>query len=395
MGTDMTSGTGTETGTDMTTGSGMSATGLTTGTDTDSMMPTGTATDGTDADEPLSTGTDTSMMTGTMSDMTSEPTASGTDTQSAAGIQAASTPRPSPLSRRGLGRRQQNVIDNTSNFPGGNKKPSYQLPSVDNAAYNDTGGYNYALLVNHLVDSYVVSCADGNVYMFNIDGDDNPFCSEMWSSQQDVLVHDGARRFAHYYTNTMDTLGVSRVRVDDDSHIVEGGQLIAWVPYETEPDNDGDDYLYLGVDPNDNIFFPVVCLYDTGLTRLFLTKDPEEGSKTLTDPALANTVTGGNVQKCSPLRLLQGFYVYDEEDGLDDKIEDDETFGQASVPSAAAPRGNRYSTDKSNVNSFYKAKHRTGNRSSNSSNNNSNGNSNNGNMNGGMNRNSTTTALAR
>ena len=209
-----------------------------------------------------------------------------------------------------------NVRDATGDYKGGSKQASYKTPKFSHNAYNDTLGYNYELLINHKVDSFVVACADGNMYAFAIDGPRNEHCTEMWSSHLDTLVSDGSQRLMHYYSHTMDTVGVSRLRLEDSGEIPNKAVIVVWIPYATEPDADGDDYLYLAADPDDNIFYPMVCVYkDTNVAKLFLAKDPEKGAEMLKSAEVQSTVTGAPVQDCFAAWLMQGYYEEDDYQG--------------------------------------------------------------------------------
>lgn len=203
----------------------------------------------------------------------------------------------------------------------GSSTLSYVAEGVPNSPYNDTAGYEYSLMVNPTATTMVVSCSNGNMYAFTVDGPDNPACSEMWATFRDVLVADGAQRLMHYYNNTMSTLGVSRLRVEDESDIPHTGVPVAFIPYDADdPDADGQtnggeddtgyDYMYLAVDVNENIFYPVVCDYEDASmgSKIFLAADPVKGVATLKSEDVKYTVTGGTVKDCEPLVLLQGKY---------------------------------------------------------------------------------------
>ncbi|KAF5242897.1 hypothetical protein FOXYS1_15334 [Fusarium oxysporum] len=202
--------------------------------------------------------------------------------------------------------------DNTLDFEGGSDELSYDLKDFKNSPYNLSTGYELALMVDSDVTTMVVSCANGNMYAFLIEGEDNPYCSEMWSTKNDVLITDGAQRFLHYYNNTMSVLGVSRLRVEEEKTIPNGGVIVALVPYY--PDDNSDDYYYLAVDPNDQVFYPIVCDYSDGRgSKMFLASDPDGGAELLKSKDLMYTVTGGEVSDCYALALLQGEYAEDDD----------------------------------------------------------------------------------
>jgi hypothetical protein len=50
-------------------------------------------------------------------------------------------------------------------------------------------------------------------------------------------------------------------------------------------------------------YYVVTCLIDEQLPKLFLVSDPVAGLATLEDPALQDTLTGGDVTQCGLLPL--------------------------------------------------------------------------------------------
>ncbi|KAJ4214962.1 hypothetical protein NW759_009986 [Fusarium solani] len=199
-------------------------------------------------------------------------------------------------------------FDLTSRVENGTSDLSYDLKSFGNKPYNLTGGFEVALIVDLYARNMVVSCANGNAYVFRVDGEDNPNCSEMWASKEDVVVFDGAERLMHYYNNSMAATGVSRLRLEDETDIPSGGVVVAFAPYF--PDPDSDEYFFVAVDPNENIFYPVVCEFENDAgSKLFLTEDPDEGAEMLKSPDLIFTVTGGKVTDCYAMPLMMGEYT--------------------------------------------------------------------------------------
>ncbi|EEY19384.1 conserved hypothetical protein [Verticillium alfalfae VaMs.102] len=201
------------------------------------------------------------------------------------------------------------VVDITSKIKGnGTSVLSYTPETLPNRPYNTSTGYDLALLVDPEATTMIVSCSNGNMYAFGVDGEDNEHCSEMWSSKNDVLVTDGGQRLMHYYNNSMSAVGVSRLRLDDQENIPSAGVVVAFAPYSE--DDKTDDYFYLAVDPNEQVFYLLVCDYeDNSGSKIFLAKDPEDGAAMLMSEDLQYTVTGGKVTGCYPLTLMQGEYA--------------------------------------------------------------------------------------
>jgi hypothetical protein len=207
----------------------------------------------------------------------------------------------------------QTVVDITSKIKPSSNTSSlldYTTQPLPNRPYNDTNGYEYSLLVDPDATIMVVSCSNGNLYPFSVNGSDNPSCSEMWATHSDVLVADGSQRLAHYYNNTMSVLGVSRLRVEDEADIPTGGVVVGFAPYSYDGNYDDGSYFYLAVDPHGAVFYLMACQYeDPSLgAKIFLARDPDEGAALLKSEDVQYTVTGGKVTDCSPLMLMEGKY---------------------------------------------------------------------------------------
>ncbi|KAK1951979.1 hypothetical protein LY78DRAFT_687115, partial [Colletotrichum sublineola] len=162
----------------------------------------------------------------------------------------------------------------------------------------------FAILVDRSGQTMVISCSNGNMYPVRADSLDNVDCSELWAAVDDVLVYDGAQRLIHYYNNTMSTLGVSRIRVEAELEAPAGSVVVFWAPYY-DPDSP-DEYLFMAIDPLDQIFYPIVCDYADGTaSKVFLAQDPVAGVATLQSPDVIHSITGGSVSACSALVLNQ------------------------------------------------------------------------------------------
>lgn len=181
----------------------------------------------------------------------------------------------------------------------------------------------------------IVACGDGNIYVSSVDVSEGTttYCSEMWSVYNDLLVGDGNGRVIHYYKNTMDKVGVSRLRVSDGELLPADAVVVALAPYESKNDtstiakrqnetasgggsasNDDFGYEYYAVDPEFNLFYLAICTYaNNAMSRMFLVKDPDAGMTTLQSKDIVNTITGGPVDTCSLIPLVEGKYEGDLE----------------------------------------------------------------------------------
>lgn len=212
------------------------------------------------------------------------------------------------------------IVDLTSRIKG-NDTYSYDLEPVKPIGYNQTENsteYSFSLMVDSSLSTMLVACSNGNLYLAGINATDLSYCNELFSSFEDLFVLDGSSRYVYYYNNTMNKLGVSRLRVAHGNRVPNGGVPVVMVPYAAptgdstagaagDPETDGyDSYAYYALDVYDNLLYPVVCTYVDGtLPRMFLVQDFDQGPLKLQDDALRNTVTGGKIDECVVMDMVE------------------------------------------------------------------------------------------
>ncbi|KAL8369786.1 hypothetical protein RB595_000224 [Gaeumannomyces hyphopodioides] len=195
------------------------------------------------------------------------------------------------------------IRDMTSSVKSNVTELTYTPTSLPNSPYNTSNGYEYSLLTVQDGSMMFIACSTGAIYAVDPNADIE-YCTEMWATYEDIVVADGATRLMHYYANTMAAVGVSRLVVGDEADIPKQA-----VPVALSPDdlNAEDGYYYLAVDPDYNVFYPVMCGYADGSSpRLFVARDPVKGVEMLESPDVAYSVTGGKVTKCYAMQLLMG-----------------------------------------------------------------------------------------
>ncbi|KAE9963256.1 hypothetical protein BLS_009484 [Venturia inaequalis] len=216
------------------------------------------------------------------------------------------------------------------------------------APYNRTDGYD-----------------NGNVYVQGINGTTPDVCSDLWGAREDVTSTDGNSRVMHYFKNTMDVVGVSRLRVSTEDLLPKTAVPIVLAPFDVSNLSDGGDsafplaapasttqppittsplkrqlpsnstttntapttetaadetsnILFFAIDPTDTVFFTTVCTYiDHQVPRLFLVKDIDAGMAMLQSADVEFSVTGGLVDTCFAMPLIQGSDAAGQYDGLD------------------------------------------------------------------------------
>lgn len=237
------------------------------------------------------------------------------------------------------------IQDLTSQVKGGSTELSYTSTPIPASPYNRTDGFELSLMVDPGAETALVACGDGNVYLAGVDSlADMTFCTELFENYRDLLVGDGSGRILHYYNNTMGRVGASRLRVSDGFELPALAVPVVMVAFEGEheggggtgtvdsdssnnnstatvgrrqeqQDQAGDDgFRFYAVDPAMELSYPAVCTYaDGSMPRLFLVRDPVDGLAVLATAAVEHSITGGKVQDCFLMPVVEG--KYDEDKG--------------------------------------------------------------------------------
>ncbi|TIA28270.1 hypothetical protein D6C78_10822 [Aureobasidium pullulans] len=197
----------------------------------------------------------------------------------------------------------------------------------DPSDFNTTGkGADFIALVDNTENIIITSCSDKNIYIqpasYNASLSDVG-CTVSWQNVEDSVVADGNGRVLHYYTNTMTTLNVSRLRISDEEDIPKQSEYVSLYAYgsdgaldkNTFDDPEDSDNFYYAVDRKDNVFYPVVCEYKnaTAIPKIFLVADLDAGIALLESAELETIVTGAPVSKCSFMPMQQAFDNIDED----------------------------------------------------------------------------------
>ncbi|KAH8776719.1 hypothetical protein F5883DRAFT_640402 [Diaporthe sp. PMI_573] len=187
---------------------------------------------------------------------------------------------------------------------------SYIPQPAPNEPYNTTENYEFSLIVDPIAKLMLFACSDGNIYVTSVDVDESTtaFCSEMWPVYNELWVGDGSGRIIHYYRNTMDKVGVSRLRASDGELLPSEAVVVALTPGDsTNTDDVG--YEFYAVDPDYNLFYLALCTYaNNAMARMFLIADPEAGVTAFQSKDMAYSITGGIIDTCSPIPLVEGKY---------------------------------------------------------------------------------------
>lgn len=146
-------------------------------------------------------------------------------------------------------------------------------------------------------DSILAAANDGNLYLSG--NSQNPVPGTKFFSQNSIAYKDEQNRMFHYYPETMDLYGVSRIRVSDVLDTPLTAQLVTLVPVNTPSGT-----AYVAADTANNNFFLTWCSapYWQG-SKVFLVKDATAGLAELQKGEVQWIVTGNNVTECQPLVL--------------------------------------------------------------------------------------------
>lgn len=142
---------------------------------------------------------------------------------------------------------------------------------------------------------------DDNLYLYDSAGAD----SDKWLYLNGTFVSSADESLVfHYYADTMDALGVSRLRVSETSSIPVTADVLTFLAVrDTEAGKAG--IVQQGADlfpatTDGRIFYTVICDYEdpSASSKIFLVKDLDAGVARLVEDDLQYIVTGGAVQQC-------------------------------------------------------------------------------------------------
>ena len=71
---------------------------------------------------------------------------------------------------------------------------------------------------------------------------------------------------------------------------------------ESTPENEN---TYVAIAQSDNIYYPVICVYPDQITKSFLAAYLDVSIRTLLEPSLEYSITGGMPAKCSYMLLVE------------------------------------------------------------------------------------------
>lgn len=119
------------------------------------------------------------------------------------------------------------------------------------------------------------------------------------TSDGSSVLGDSDGRLLHGYVDTLNDLGVSRLRLADGDSLPITSVMLTLAPVDpgTGPS------IMMAFDTAGNSYYPLLCVYEDLYPKIFIATDPDAGSTVLEDPANIETLTGGPVTEC-------GFFAF-------------------------------------------------------------------------------------
>ncbi|KAF2147938.1 hypothetical protein K461DRAFT_283077 [Myriangium duriaei CBS 260.36] len=190
--------------------------------------------------------------------------------------------------------------------------------------YNTTGhnATEYTELVDSSAKYFLAACPDSNIYIqprTQQGSMANLTCARVFESHRNTssVVGDGNSRLFHYYSDSMEKLGVSRLRLHKNSAVPKGAVFVAFQSFanvtgtrdkDVNDDSAGSQDYFIARNEHKEPFYPVVCSYKdyaVNPAKMFLVMDPDDGIKTLESEEVQGSITGGEVDTCFVLPMMQ------------------------------------------------------------------------------------------
>jgi hypothetical protein len=220
------------------------------------------------------------------------------------------------------------VVEITEAVKWANEDVNYALSEVEPVPYERTDGFEFTKLLAG--DYNVMYCSNGNMYLKDSAEKAGLGCDELFAYNEHTVVGDGQGRYFYFHDDTMESAGVSRLRLGDEKTPVSGTSAVAmpaWSAAETETEFDADiEGLYVVVDyVNGNMYWLTFCTYtDQQPPKIFIVSDLDAGITVLESVHVKYSVTGGNVDECYPLMAKEDNALMDTWAEWDESLEDDE-----------------------------------------------------------------------
>ncbi|KAK7051059.1 hypothetical protein VNI00_005171 [Paramarasmius palmivorus] len=188
----------------------------------------------------------------------------------------------------------------------------YSYTNKDNSTADDTT-YDGRISIGSMDGSLEIKWNNnGNLYVIPATNEELD-TSNFFLVEDEVIYgdtfNDTNPRYLHAYTDTLQSLGVSRLRLAPVDQMPLTSVYVTFNRYQvTDASNQPVDVLLATTTSTDPevYYYPVVCVYgDKQYSKLFLATDPDAGVKVLQDVQYQATITGGLVSSCAYLPLVE------------------------------------------------------------------------------------------
>ncbi|KAI5241446.1 hypothetical protein E4T43_05463 [Aureobasidium subglaciale] len=160
---------------------------------------------------------------------------------------------------------------------------------------------NYTTLVDVQKTLAIVPGANGNLYVATYSEELVQSQTLLFGNYDDAVFGDDSGRLLHFHPDEMKVYGASRLRLSDETGIPKSADFLTLVLQEVENNQS----IYFGFDTTGKSYSIVMCNFiNDAVSKLFVVNG-EEGLNALTSNAnIKYTVTGGPVQDCYALALV-------------------------------------------------------------------------------------------
>lgn len=122
--------------------------------------------------------------------------------------------------------------------------------------------------------------------------------TQMTWTDKPVLLTDDRMGFIYYYPKTMDTLGISRIRLANRVDLPKGSRLIGLRPIKTKSGS-----LMVAIDATGKNYWLYNCAIKNQGNKMFWAKDSKNATSALQNPDMRLIVTGGLASNCKPVTM--------------------------------------------------------------------------------------------
>jgi hypothetical protein len=111
-----------------------------------------------------------------------------------------------------------------------------------------------------------------------------------------VMYGDSNERVFHYFPSTMNSMGVSRLRLATWANLPKTSRIITLTPITVKNKS-----MVMAVDAQGKSFWLFACAIQGQVNKIFIVNDYKTAAATLQGKNAEFTVTGGQASNCKPV----------------------------------------------------------------------------------------------